>query len=348
MAYTTIDDPTIYFNTVLYTGDGNDGRTVTGVGFQPDWVWAKERSDSSSHKLSDSVRGATKEIESNNSGAEGTNSSGLQSFDSDGFTVGTSVAWNQSSQTMVSWNWKAGGSASSNGDGNIASSVSANTAAGFSIATWTGSGSSGTIGHGLGAAPELSFIKQRTGTQDYNTQATVLGYSKYLILNGNNASANTSGAVISSVSTTTISVDNNGYVNAASNNYVGYFFASVQGHSKISRYTGNGNADGPYVHLGFRPAWLLIKKTSAVGDWTIYDNARDGGYLDQPIYKLLDANLSSAEYSSYANYQIDFVSTGFKIRNSLGGINSNGDTFIYMAFAESPFVNSNGVPTNAR
>tara|TARA_R100001591_G_scaffold30883_2_gene41818 strand:+ start:1384 stop:2409 length:1026 start_codon:yes stop_codon:yes gene_type:complete len=341
MAYTTIDDPTINFNTKIYTGTGSSN-SVTGVNFQPDFVWIKDRSEGNWHNLYDVIRGATKRLFSNQTNAEETQAAALSAFGSDGFTVGSNVDVNKSSNNYVSWNWKAGGSASSNGDGNIASSVSANTAAGFSIATWTGSGSNGTIGHGLGAAPELSFIKQRTGTQDWNAQATALGYSKYLILNGSNASANTSGAIISSVSTTTISVDSNGYVNAASNNYVGYFFASVQGHSKIGIFTGNGNADGPYVHLGFRPAWVLFKPVSSA-DWTIVDAKRNT--FNPVADKTLNPNLDSAEHDGSAD--LDFLSGGFKIKNANTDTNDSG-TILYMAFAESPFVNSNGVPTNAR
>ena len=347
MAYTTIDDPTIYFNTVLYTGDGNNGRTVTGVGFQPDWVWAKERSDSSSHKLSDSVRGATKEIESNNSGAEGTNSSGLQSFDSDGFTVGTSVAWNQSSQTMASWNWKAGGSASSNTDGDVTASVSANTTAGFSIVKFTSSSSSGamTVGHGLGATPQVVIVKDIGASGNWQTYFEGIGTAnqQYLKLNDADAVANYSGLWGAGMTNSVIGIGVGVAVDANESD-IAYCFAEKKGYSKFGRYTGNGNADGAFIYLGFKPAWILLKY-DAISNWIMFDNKRSPF---NPVDDFFYANESDSEDTGSSTVKCDFLSNGFKIRGTANAVNGSSNEIVFMAFAEAPFVNSNGVPCNAR
>jgi len=345
MSYTNgLDKPSDYFETILYTGNGSS-QNIGGLDFQPDWVWIKSRSLTKDHDLYDSVRGADFPLESNTNVAEqDAGGQGLTSFRSDGFAIGNRSTINSSSATQVSWNWKAGGTGSSNTQGDITSTVSANTTSGFSIVSWTGTGSNATIGHGLGASPELSFIKQRTGTQDWSTQATSLGYSKYLILNGTNAAANTSGALISSVSSTTISVDGNGYVNGSSNTYVGYFFSSIKGYSKIGSYTGNGSTDGTFVYTGFKPAWVMIKRTdsgSSAG-WLMFDNKRlgyNGGN------SFLEAHVSASESSAE---RIDILSSGFKNRSTTQVNNASGATYIYMCFAESPFTTSTGIPTTAR
>ena len=343
MAYTTINDPTIYFNTVLYTGDGNNGRTVTGVGFQPDWVWAKERSSSSSHKLSDSVRGATKELESNNNGAEGTNSSGLQSFDSDGFTVGTSVAWNESSQTMVAWNWKAGGSASSNSNGTITSSVSANTTAGFSVVKWTGdNNSTATIGHSLGSTPSIVIVKRIDATDNWYVYSKPVGNTSVLNLDTTSASAASVNYWNNTDPTTTVFTVGDSFRTTGS--FIAYCFAEKQGYSQFGSYTGNGNSNGPYIHTGGKPAWVMIKRTNASGDaWVIFDNKRPGYNLTD---NFLEADASGSEAVDNPNQRLDMLSNGFKIRGTGSATNTSGSTYLYMAFAENPFVNSNGVPNN--
>ena len=341
MAYTTINDPTIYFNTVLYTGDGNNGRTVTGVGFQPDWVWAKERSSSSSHKLSDSVRGATKELESNNNGAEGTNSSGLQSFDSDGFTVGTSVAWNQSSQTMVAWNWKAGGSASSNSNGTITSSVSANTTAGFSVVKWTGdNNSTATIGHSLGSTPSIVIVKRIDATDNWYVYSKPVGNTSVLNLDTSSATAASINYWNNTDPTTTVFTVGDSFRTTGS--FIAYCFTDKKGYSKFGNYTGNGNADGAFIYTGFKPAWVLIKRYSATEYWGLIDNKRPGYNLNN---RYLAPNRTDAEVT----YGVaDLLSNGFKNRGTGSMFNTSGSTYLYMAFAENPFVNSNGVPTNAK
>ena len=345
MAYTTIDDPTQYFNTVLYTGDGNDGRTVTGVGFQPDWVWLKGRSEAEHHTLNDVVRGANKQIYSHLSYSEATDTDRLQSFDSDGFTLGTDVIVNKNSETFVSWNWLAGGSASSNSNGDITSSVSANTTSGFSIVSYTGTGSVATIGHGLGVAPKLIIVK----TRSYSSQAwpvDVRAVDGILYLNETGAKGsygNSSPFPTTAPTASVFSVGSPENTNASSATYIAYCFAEVKGYSKIGSYTGGSD---PFVYLGFKPAWIMFKNSSASENWRIIDNKRD---TDNPAAQHLYPNLNSAEGSgtSYNDF-VDFLSNGFKIRSGSGEIDGSGNTIIFMAFAESPFVNSNGIPNNAR
>ena len=345
MAYTTIDDPTQYFNTVLYTGDGNDGRTVTGVGFQPDWVWLKGRSEAEHHTLNDVVRGANKQIYSHLSYSEATDTDRLQSFDSDGFTLGTDVIVNKNSETFVSWNWLAGGSASSNSNGDITSSVSANTTSGFSIVSYTGTGSNATIGHGLGSAPKFIIVKNRDdGSKNWVTQITALG-NNYLELNNTNATFSGSSYFNNTAPTSSVfTVGTVGSTNASSDNFIAYCFSEVKGYSKIGSYTGNGNANGTFIYTGFRPAWILLKQSSTSGaGWRIHDNKR--GISGNPEDETLYASANNAESTGR---DVDFLSNGFKLRTNSGDGNSSGSTYIYAAFAESPFVNSNGIPTNAR
>ena len=348
MAYTTIDNPTQYFNTVLYTGDGNDGRTVTGVGFQPDWVWLKGRSEAEHHTLNDVVRGANKQIYSHLAYDEATDTDRLQSFDSDGFTLGTDVIVNKNSETFVSWNWKAGGSASSNSNGSITSSVSANTTTGLSIVTTTGTGSAATIGHGLGTAPAMIMSKRRdSGSSNWRIFNKNLSSNSHILFldttdaeqSGNSATWNNTAPT-----STVFSVGASGDVNASSGTFVHYCFAEVKGYSKMGKYTGNGNADGRFVYTGFRPAWLMVKISSGQNEWILRDNKRD---IDNSTNHTIYPNLGNAEAGG-SGEGIDFLSNGFKLRLSAGSLNGNNSTYIYMAFAENPFVNSNGIPVNAR
>jgi hypothetical protein len=353
MAYTTIDDPTIYFNTVLYTGNAT-ARTITGVGFQPDWVWGKIRSESQDHVLVDSVRGATKQIYSSDTSAEQTESQGLTGFASDGFTLGTHAYFNKNTATYVAWNWLAGNSTSSNGDGSITSTVSANTTAGFSIVTYTGNNTAGaTVGHGLGGvAPSMVILKNRNRTDNrdwviYHTGLTSASYYIYLNSNAgqagtyanfwNNTAPNSSVITLGSGDTAT---------NGSGDTYVAYCFAEKKGYSKFGSYTGNGNADGTFVYTGFKPAWVMIKRTDTANDWNIQDSKRTDYNGKQTTS--LQANTSSSESTIGTDFRRDILSNGFKIRNDGAETNASGGTYIYMAFAESPFVNSNSIPNNAR
>ena len=347
MAYTTIDDPTSFFNTVLYTGNGST-QSITGVGFQPDFLWLKRRDSSGWNYLQDVVRGAAKGLYSNATNVETDHSTGgVTSFDSDGFSLGNYNDININSGTFVGWNWLAGGSASSNSNGDITSSVSANTTSGFSIVSYTGTGSVATIGHGLGVAPKLIIVK----TRSYSSQAwpvDVRAVDGILYLNETGAKGsygNSSPFPTTAPTASVFSVGSPENTNASSATYIAYCFAEVKGYSKIGSYTGNGNADGPFVYTGFRPAWVMIKKTSGTGNWMIMDNKRSASGGFNVLGERIKANTNEA--GSTADYQ-DNISNGFKIRTTASSWNDSGGTYIYLAFAEAPFVNSNGIPNNAR
>ena len=354
MAYTTIDNPELYFQCKLYTGNGSDDHAITfdqtDTSMQADMVWMKSRTQSGyNHYLVDVVRGVTKAIRPNLTNDEDTYSDAFKSFDSNGFTLDDDTSnseINQNTKTYVAWCWKAGGSASSNTNGSTTSSVSANTTAGFSIATYPGNGSSGaTIGHGLSTtAPKIVLIKKRSAADSWTMLNTNIDLNKYLKLNGNDAEVSDPMFNNTAPTTSVFTVDSDGQVNENSNTFVAYCFSEVQGFSKFGKYTGNGNADGTFVYTGFRPAWLLLKKSSASGNtWQIFDNKRDTG---NALDNTLEADTNSAEATG--TDRLDFLSNGFKIRTSGSAQNASGATFIYMAFAEAPFVNSNGVPNNAR
>ena len=350
MAYTTIDDPAQYFNTVIYTGDGGSNRSVT-VDFQPDWVWIKERNGTNDQTLFDSVRGATKRLRANATEAEDTQANQLKSFDSDGFTLGSLSAVNSNGQNYVSWNWLAGGSASSNSDGSITSSVSASTTSGFSIVSWTGTGSTGTLGHGLGVTPQMIIVKKRdTSGTDWITFGSVLGgtvgseFIKLNFVNAKTTGLNTSWFNQTAPTSSVFTVGTQSDLNGSSATYIAYCFVEKKGYSKIGSFTGNGDNNGPFVYTGFRPAWIISKRTdnSSGGEWNILDNKRDTFNVADAK---LEANNSDAEET---DEMYDILSNGFKITKGDGNINASGGTYIFMAFAESPFVNSNGIPTNAR
>ena len=347
MAYTDIDKPSDYFNTVLYSGDGGT-QSVTGVGFQPDWSWLKCRSTAYHHRLFDVVRGAGKNLRSDTTDAEQTVDEGITAFNSNGFSVkqGSTLEYNASGQTYVSWNWKAGGSASSNSNGSITSSVSANTDAGFSIVSYTGNGSdNATIGHGLGSSIDFVIVKRRNTTSNWLVQGSKVGtgYGQYIELNAINAIGSASDN-IKSVSSSLLTLGTNGSCNGSSDTYIAYCFAEKKGYSKFGSYTGNGNADGTFVYTGFKPAFVMTKPSNKTGEWFMIDNKRDPSNY---VRRRLKANSNAAENTD-DNQDFDILSNGFKPRRSAGDWNSSGDTFIYMAFAENPFVTSTGVPATAR
>ena len=346
MAYTTIDKPDDYFNTVLYTGDGGTSSARTGVGFQPDFVWIKSRSNADNHNLFDSVRGVQKVLRSNLADAEVTYSNSLLSFDSDGFTTGTHTPINRSTGTHVAWNWKASNAtASSNTDGSITSSVSANTTAGFSIVSYTGTGANATVGHGLGSAPKIIIVKNRTdsGTGFY-TYVDALGNANGLFLNDTSGSLGFSSVWNSTSPTNDVfTVHTNNGVNGSGDNIIAYCFAEKKGFSKFGEYTGNGSTDGTFIYTGFKPAFVMIKEYSgAAAHWMMYDNKREGYNVDNDHLK---ASASDAEGTSD---DMDLLSNGFKMRTSGGGENGNGDKYIYMAFASEPLVGTNNIPATAR
>jgi hypothetical protein len=332
-----------------YTGTGavqSISNAVNGVSMQPDWVWFKRRGAVENHWLTDSVRGSTKGLFSNLTDAEATRTDQLTSFNSNGFSLGADAAGysNVSGQSYVAWQWKAGGTAVSNTAGSITSSVSANTTAGFSVVAWTGiAGGQQTVGHGLGVAPVFIISKNRTDSAtDWYTAAGFLpgwNYSSdYLRLNSTAAKATDGGGTVFPVApTSTVFTVGDAATNGSGKNYVAYCFAPVAGYSAFGSYTGNGSTDGPFVYLGFRPRFIMIKRTDSTEVWGMWDTSRDP-YNTMPDY--LIANLSNSE-AAPGNVQIDSLSNGFKVRNTWVGYNASGGTYIYMTFAENPFKYAN-------
>ena len=354
MAFTTIDDSSLYFRIKTYTGNGTNDTAITWdethANMQPDWLWFKNRSAAQSHAIFDSVRGALKRLIINETGAEGTENTNLDSFDSNGFTVDNEAIVNGNGNNMVAWGWKGGGSASSNSNGSITSSVSANTTAGFSIVTYTGSGSNATVGHGLGSVPQVVIVKDRTNNVGntnwnvYHAGNTSEPATDVLVLNSDSATSDSNIYWNDTAPTSSVfSLGTAGQVNDSSDNYVAYCLAEKQGYSKFGSYEGNGNADGPFIYLGFRPIWCMFRNTT--GDkWSIYDAKRSpSNVVDDNIR----ANQSNAEVDQ-ASKEVDFLSNGIKIRTNSGEWNGNGHNIIFFAFAEAPFTNSSGVPCNAR
>ena len=347
MAYSSILKPTDYFNTILWTGDGASTRSITGVGFQPDWIWVKCRSTGHDHYSWDSVRTNKKGLEPSDTSAERTPT--LGSIDSDGFSFASLDSfYNANSDTYVGWNWRAGNSSgSSNGDGSITSTVSANTTAGFSIVSYTGTGSAATVGHGLGAVPKMIIIKNRSSTESWRVYHNELGPTKEIYLDLDSAAGTSSSAFNDTDPTSSVfSVGTSNATNKSSENLIAYCFAEKQGYSKFGSYTGNGNADGPFIYTGFRPAWIMIKRTDSSQDWRMFDAVRDPF---NSLEKQLKANANTTE--SAGTDFLNFVSNGFKVLVSTASINSDGGFYTYMAFAEHPFVaNDSGtaVPVVAR
>jgi hypothetical protein len=356
MAYTTIDDPSAHFQTTLYSGDGST-QSITNGGnsdLQPDWVWIKERSASDDHKSYDSSRGTTKKISQNDGSAE-ENQEGLTAFNSDGFSLGSHAGSNQSGQTYVAWQWKAnGGSRTTNAEdgNNPAGGYQANTTAGFSIVDYTGTGAAGTMAHGLGAAPDLIIIKNRDEADSwavYHSANTAAPETDYLILDTTAGTADDAAWWNDTAPTSTVfTVNTDHSVNADGETYVAYCFTSIQGYSKFGIYTGNGNADGPFVYTGFRPAFVMLKRyDSGTNSWYMWDNQRNpfNAGADDNLW----ANNNSAENTD--DYGFDALSNGFKIRATSTNLNADGGTYIYMAFAEQPFVTSDdggSIPCTAR
>ena len=352
MAYTTIDDGSKYFTTLLYTGNATDDRNLTNDAnagdFKPDWLWLKERSSTSSHQLVDSTRGSSLAVMSDSNAAEDEDANRVQAFQTNGFQIGTASTVNQDTITMVAWQWKAnGGTTASNTDGSITSTVQANTDAGFSIVTYTGTGSAATVGHGLGGTPDFITTKSRNvGSRGWTTWTNALAGNQALDLNDIVAAYTSTTSWNSTTPTSTVfSVGTRVGTNENNTTYVAYCFKSIQGYSKIGKYIGNGvSNNGTFAYTGFLPSWVMIKNTSSAASWLMFDNKRGAGS------KRLYANDQQGEDTNTAD-GMDFVSNGFKIRSSTGGSaasNASGSTFIYMAFAESPFVSSEGVPTTAR
>ena len=350
MAYTTIDDPSAYFHTQLYTGNGSSGHSITNDAnagdFKPDWLWLKPRSLADNHVVLDSSRTSNKRLKINSNDAEDSDSTALITFETDGFDLDTTDQnFNQSSATYVAWQWKAnGGTTSSNSDGGVTGTIQANTTAGFSIILYTGTGSASTVGHGLSDTPDWIIYKRRSGgTRDWMVYHNGTGSGKGMILNSTSAGDTASSIFGGNTPTsTTIPIGSATETNTSSESHIAYAFAEKQGYSKFGSYTGNGNADGPFIYTGFKPAWVMVKESDGTGQWRIRDNKRS---TFNAVGVVLYANGNDAEATED---NVDFLSNGFKIRTSGGENNGSSDNYIYMAFAEHPFVSSKGVPTTAR
>ena len=350
MAYTTIDDPSAFFQTALYTGNSgtlavtNDGNSD----LQPDLVWTKKRSDTSHNTLVDSSRGATKQIYSNLTAAEET-VSGVTAFNTDGFTLGSNGTANLNGATFVGWQWKAnGGTTATNNDGSTASTVQVNQDAGFSIITYTGTGSETTFGHGLGVAPEVIIAKKRGGSASWVVWFKAFNNSDgYLVLNATDKMEEATTIFTNTDPTSSvITLGSSSTVNQNTVTHLMYAFSPKQGYSKFGKYVGNGNANGTFVYTGFKPAFVMIKPTSYTEAWVIIDAERNP--YNQAMLQL-NPNSSGAEYNGASvTNGIDILSNGFKVRTSRTELNTSGGSLIYMAFAENPFVTSTGAPTTAR
>jgi len=328
--------PSAQFNTVLYTGNGST-QSISGVGHQPDWVWIKNRATTDNHKLVNAVRGSTKELESNTTDAEATNADGVTAFASDGFALGDDAEYNTNSEAYVSWNWKANGSGSTDTSGDIDCVLSANPTAGFSVLSFTGNNSNNdTIPHGLGVVPDFVWYKAGDSSWENWIHSSIISGNKRMLLQSTAAESDiNSNYLLGGEIATSSMISNNGLTTSQA--VVAWCFASIPGYSKIQTYYGAGTADyGPYVNLGFRPAWVIIKKRNGAGAWMMFDNKRSSS---NDVDTGLVAESNAAEFV-VADF-LDFTATGFRIRNNNANTNTGGDWYLYMAFAESPFKYAN-------
>ena len=366
MAYTTIDDPSAYFQTKIYTGNGgalavtNDGNSD----LQPDFAWFKKRGAAEGHALVDTNRGIDRFLAINSTAVEqhqpttgNTDADDIASFDTDGFTFsGGGGAYNQSSNTYVAWQWKVNGGTTtsfSESGSQIGGARQVNTTAGISLITYTGNGSSGsTIPHGLSQTPEYVMVKNRGDVDEWVANGSVLG--NYARLHPNHTSELATGEgshdyikYPNTGSTNLVTGVAHNRSNADGDTYMAWCFHSVQGYSKIGKYTGNGSQDGTFVYTGFKPAWIMAKRTDVAKNWYIADSARSPNNVNKAH---LVANTSDAEDTSgdVTDSYFDILSNGFKLRQDFSHLNASGAEHIYMAFAEHPFVSSEGVPTTAR
>jgi len=353
MAYSSISKPSLHFNTVLYTGT-DAAKSVTGVGFQPDFTWIKTRSHGGTafpHILTDAVRGVNKTLFSNTNDAETTNYSNgyLSAFGTDGFTVTGQDAVSGVGRTYAGWNWKGANGTASNSNGTTTSTVSVNTAAGFSIVQYAGASSAKTIGHGLGVVPEMIIVKTYSSGYEWAVYHKETGHGKNLYLDSSGGASNTTTFWNNTAPTNQVFSTGGQiiYTNYSGQNYIAYCFASKKGYSKIGKYTCNQNADGPFVYTGFKPAFLFIKRLGS-DPWMMLDNRRDGHNVTE---KYLAANATDAEATEGSSVGIDLVSNGFKCRGTSGKLNSTNSAveYIYMAIASEPLVANVGqsIPATA-
>jgi hypothetical protein len=364
MAYTTIDDPSAYFQTLLYTGNAT-GRSLDNTGnsdLKPDWIWVKKRAnDAQNHTATDSTRGVANILFQDGTDAESATQL-VTEFRTNGFGINTNALINDNTDTYVAWQWKAnGGTTSSDSNGGITSTVQASTTAGFSITKFDSTSASGqaTVGHGLGAIPHVIIMKDLVQTYGWDVHHIKAGSSDAdgrLVLNSNEAWNNASnvqafgvaGSTSSGIAPTSTTFSfNQAFYSSSGDAKIVYCFTPIQGYSKFGSYTGSGNTDGPFIYTGFAPSWILVKRIDGgTENWFILDNKRDDGLNPRNSYIMTNQN--TAEDANNSTVDTDFVSNGFKLRASTGALNTNGATYVYMAFAESPFVTSTGIPTTAR
>ena len=342
-AFTSINDPSVYFNTVLYTGTGSS-QSITGVGFAPDLVWAKQRNGTNAHMVADTVRGADNKINPNQNYANDTNAVSLTAFGADGFTGGGNTEMNGSSLTYAAWNWIAGTTSGITGGGITPNGYSINTTTGIGIFEYTGSSSTSNIAHGLGVVPQMIIIKSLTTTNDWTCYHEAMGNDKFLTLNTSGQETTDATTWDSTSPTSTLwYMGDSGDVNNSARDYMAYVFANVKGYSRFGEYIGNADVDGPTIYTGFRPAWVMIKGYDASAlSWYLWDSKRLGYNPDNNVLYPNGANAEST------TDQIHLLSNGFKFITTDSEINGSGTKYIYAAFAEAPFVNSSGVPVNAR
>ena len=349
MAYSTINKSTDFFNTKLYTGNGGTN-AITGVGFQPDFVWIKDRDATDWHWWNDAARGATKTLHSNVNNAESTQATSITAFGTDGFTLGNDGSVNRNNDNYVSWNWKGGTTSGLSGGTITPSSYSINATSGFGVYKYTGNSTSGaTIAHGLGKVPTMILVKRLDSNKEWQIYHTALGNGKWLEFTTGTPQTNVSRWNNTSPTSTLFYLGNDSDVNNSSGTYVAYVFCDVTGYSKMGIYAGNANADGTFVYTGFKPAFVLIKRTSTSGGfWVINDNKRNNRSNTantNPSDEWLYASANDAEYDA-TNYPMDLLSNGFKVRHT-GGYQNTANDYIYMAFGQS-IVGSNNIPATAR
>ena len=356
MAYISFQ-PKDYFNTLLYTGTGSS-LALTGVGFQPDMVWQKVRSTTSSHRITDAVRGVGQVIYPNDT-AQQSAESAVTAFGTDGFTVGTAGGTNTNSATYVGWSWKAGGGqGSSNTDGSINTTyTSVNTTAGISLSTYSGTGSAATIGHGLGTVPQVMIVKNTYQSEhwivyhhridDVASGGSNAPQDKYIRLNDTGSRADFPMWNDTAPTASVFSVGTSSSVNQAGGTFVAYCFSEKRGFSKFGSVKGNGSDDGPFIYTGFKPAFYMHKiYNGSTGQWLMFDNTRNETNV---VNKFLKTDANEAEGTSGTANQVDFLSNGIKIRENNGDLNNSTSTnYLYMAFAEAPLVGTNNIPATAK
>lgn len=353
MAYTTINKPRTHFANFGYMGDDAAPHALTGMGLQPDLLWLKNRERASSQAIWDIQRGVNM-LRANSTAQEEAKSDRFTSINSDGFTVtGGDDDTNRNADAYSAFGWEAGGAASSNYDGSITTQVSVNATSNFSIVTYVGTGSAATIGHGLGAIPELIIVKNLTDVENWPVYTKYLGNAQKLYLSETDSASAATQWNSTTPTSSVISIGTHNSVNDSGDDYVAYCFAPIKGYSAVGHYLGNGETDGPFIYTGFKPAWVMVKETAAGGGWLIWNQDPVGGAMTGSVnveYNVITSRIlanTNAARDTGAGNSIDFCATGFKIRTDDGDFNADGQGAIYVAFAQNTLVGTNDVPGTA-